>query len=598
MSDYQSIAARKQQHLESLIPPEWRLKASQIPAGMLSVADSVTNPSYSESINVVDIPRTCGLLTTQELHITEDYDIRSLLTELHSKRLTAEEVTRAFCKRAAIAQQLTRCLSEPLFNQALARARTLDAHIRTTNTPIGPLHGLPISVKDTFHITGVDATNGLAALAFHPSTKDADLVTLLQSLGAIIITKTNVPQTVSTLDTANHLFGRTMNPLNRRLTVGGSTGGEAALLALRGTTLSFGTDIGGSVRIPPMCVGKYGFKPSQGRIPYGGQQERGHLPAKNRIALQPVAGVMGHSVEDIGLALAEIVPRAELFGEDCIPGHWGPYALTPNPAAAPATKQKLTIGILRTDGLVEPLPPIRNILNEVASILQHNHNTSIELIDLPTPPALRKCQNIANKLMGIDGGNLMHDLLDQTNEPLIPWLQGRTKRRNPLTVPDLCELQHQRAQVEREMMSLWTYTSPKDNSNAERKERKIDAIIHPVAPHPVPEHDKYNAVGYTSSWVLLDYPAGVVPVRKVKMEDLEVGREMKNPVIGSWDRKNRELWDEKLVDRRVYLDSPLSVQVITPRLHEYELVMAMGVVDRAVKEFYSKSEAIKDTAKL
>ncbi|KAI2909198.1 hypothetical protein CBS11852_322 [Aspergillus niger] len=585
MSDYQSIAARKQQHLDSLIPPEWRLNASQIPAGMLSVADSVTNPSYSESINVVDIPRTCGLLTPHELHITEDYDIRSLLKELHSKRLSAEEVTRAFCKRAAIAQQLSRCLSEPLFTQALARARSLDAHLHTTNTPIGPLHGLPISVKDTFQITGVDATNGLAALAFHPSTKDADLVTLLQSLGAIIITKTNVPQTVSTLDTANHLFGRTLNPLNRRLTVGGSTGGEAALLALRGTTLSFGTDIGGSVRIPPMCVGKYGFKPSQGRLPYGGQQESGHLLAKNRIALQPVAGVMTHSVEDIGLALGEIVPWAELFGEDCIPGHWGPSSsLTP-------TKQKLTIGILRTDGLVEPLPPIRNILNEVATILHHHHH--IELIELPTPPALRKCQTIANKLMGVDGGNLMHDLLEQTNEPLIPWLQGRSKRRNPLTVPELCELQHQRAQVQREMMNMWTYTSPTDKETGSKK--RIDAIIHPVAPHPVPEHDKYNAVGYTSSWVLLDYPAGVVPVRKVTMEDLEVGREMKDPVRGSWDGKNRELWDEKLVDRRVYLDSPLSVQVITPRLHDYELYTAMGVIDRAVKEHYSKS---KDTAKL
>ncbi|PWY84102.1 general amidase [Aspergillus eucalypticola CBS 122712] len=592
MPDYHSIAARKQQHLESLIPPEWRLAASQIPAGMLSVADSVTNPSYSESINVVDIPRTCGLLTPHELHITEDYDIRSLLTELHSKRLTAEEVTRAFCKRAAIAQQLSRCLSEPLFTQALARARTLDAHLRTTNTPIGPLHGLPISVKDTFHITGVDATNGLAALAFHPSTKDADLVTLLQSLGAIIITKTNVPQTVSTLDTANNLFGRTLNPLNRRLTVGGSTGGEAALLALRGTTLSFGTDIGGSVRIPPMCVGKYGFKPSHGRLPYGGQQESGHLPAKNRIALQPVAGVMGHSVEDIGLALREIVPRAELFGEDCIPGNWGPSSSSSSSLSPAKQKQKLTIGILRTDGLVEPLPPIRNILNEVATILHHH---DIDLIDLPTPPALRKCQAIANKLMGVDGGNLMHDLLEQTNEPLIPWLQGRSKRRNPLTVPELCELQHQRAQVQREMMSMWTYTSPTDNQGNERMKRRIDAIIHPVAPHPVPEHDKYNAVGYTSSWVLLDYPAGVVPVRKVKMEDLEVGREMKDPVRGSWDAKNRELWDEKLVDRRIYLDSPLSVQVITPRLHDYELVVAMGVVDRAVKEHYSKSQ---DTAKL
>ena len=86
---------------------------------------------------------------------------------------------------------------------------------------------------------------------------------------------------------------------------------------------------------------------------------------------------------------------------------------------------------------------------------------------------------------------------------------------------------------------MWTYTSK--NTQGNDTKRRIDAIIHPVAPHPVPEHDKYNAVGYTSSWVLLDYPAGVVPVRKVKMEDLEVGREMKDPARGSWDAKNREL---------------------------------------------------------
>ncbi|PYI05609.1 amidase [Aspergillus sclerotiicarbonarius CBS 121057] len=580
MSDYQSIAARKQQHLDSLIPPEWRLDASQIPAGMLSPADSITQTSSYESINVTAIPRTCGLLTPHELHITEDYNVRALLTEIHSRRLTAEEVTRAFCKRAAIAHQLTRCLTEPLFTQALDRARALDTHLQSTSRPIGPLHGLPISIKDTFHIAHVDATNGLAALAFHPATHDASLVTLLHSLGAIIITKTNVPQTVGTLDTCNHLFGRTLNPLNRRLTVGGSTGGEAALLALRGSMLGFGTDIGGSVRIPPMCTGLYGFKPSQGRLPYGGQQDAGHIPAKGRISLQPVAGPLARSVEDIGFVMGEIVPRAELFGEDCIPGTWGPL-----PPISTPSKSKLRIGVLRSDGIVEPLPPIAKVLDEVARILRRT--SDIEVVEVPVPPALTKCQGLVNRLLGIDGGGLMMDLLEKTGEPLTPWLKGRMGRRKEITVSELGELQMQRAQLEREMLRMWTLNAADDD-----KTRRIDAIIHPVAPHPVPEMDRYNAIGYTSSWVLLDYPAGVVPVRTFREDDLELGREMTIPARGRWDEANRKLWTETTVDRRVYLDSPLSVQVITPKQHDYDLYRAMQIIDQAIRSESTKGTEI------
>ncbi|PWY91997.1 amidase, partial [Aspergillus heteromorphus CBS 117.55] len=577
MSDYQSIAARKQQHLDSLIPSEWRLNASQIPPGMLSPAESVTNTASYESVNVTGIPRTCGLLSPDELHITEDYDVRALLTEIHSKRLTSEEVVRAFCKRAAIAHQLTRCLTEPLFTQALDRARTLDAHLKRTSKPLGPLHGLPVSLKDTFQVTSTDATTGLASLAFHPSTQDSALITLLHSLGAIVIAKTNVPQTVAALDTVNNLFGRTLNPLNRQLTVGGSTGGEAALLALRGSMVGFGTDIGGSVRIPPMCVGIYGFKPSVGRVPFGGQQEVGHVGGIGRVSMQAVAGPMARSVHDIGVVMKEIVPQAELFGEDCIPGLWG--------EVGSFTGEKLRVGLLRKDGLVEPLPPIVRVLEEVAQVLRQT--PGVEVVELPVPKALAKCQGLANRLLGVDGGGAMMDLMEQMGEPLIPWLQGRMKRGKGLTATEVAALQRQRAEVERDMLRMWL---PEEVEG--QRTRRIDAIIHPVAPHPVPEPDRYNGVGYTSSWVLLDYPAGVVPVRKFREDDLELGKEMAVPVGGSWDKANRKLWTENTVDRRVYLDSPLSVQVITPKQHDYELYRAMQIVDEAIRS------GPRETAKL
>lgn len=310
------------------------------------------------------------------------------------------------------------------------------------------------------------------------------------------------------------------------------------MVAMRGCMVGFGTDIGGSIRVPAMCNGVYGFKPSVGRVPFGGQQD-GQVRGKGRMALQAVAGPLGRSVEDLGVVMKEILPRAELFGEDCIPGRWESETFTSN-QTGPENKTKFTVGILRSDGLVHPLPPITKLLDEVADILRDT--PGIEVIDLPTPPALAKCQSLAGKLMGVDDGSNMVNLLNATGEPLTPWLVGRMKLKpgKSLTVTQLAELQAQRSALEREMMKMWTF-SHSENGTVER--RRIDAVILPVAPHPVPEIDRYNAVGYTSSFVLLDYPAGVIPVRKFKESDLELGKEMMDhvPVLGGWDRVNREL---------------------------------------------------------
>ncbi|KAJ5883247.1 uncharacterized protein N7473_010133 [Penicillium subrubescens] len=567
---YVAIAQRKQDALAAAIPAEWRLPAHLIPAGMLSPAESITEgPKQYGRVNVMEIPRTCGILTAKELEITEKYDVRGLVAAMTGGKLKAEEVIRGFSKRAAIAHQLTRCITEPLFDRALRQAKELDAHLQRTGRPVGPLHGLPVSVKDTFCVKGVDTSIGLAALAFKPARKNADLVDLLESLGAVIIAKTNIPQTLGTLDSCNHLFGRTLNPLNRQWTAGGSTGGEGALLAMNGSMIGFGTDIGGSIRIPAMCQGLYGFKPSDGRVPYGGQ-EGGQIEGKGRISLQPVAGPLARSVADISAVMAEIVPRAELFGEDCIPGYWPP----PSVPASLAPPRNFTVGILKTDGLVTPLPPITRILEEVANHLRRT--PGVEVVEIPLPPVLPKCQALAGRLMGVDGGSNMLDLIESMGEPLTPWLQGRMKRGKALNINQLAQLQAQRAQVEKEMMKMWTLSTSS-------KSRQIDAIVCPIAPHPVPQMDRYNAVGYTSTFVLLDYPAGVVPVRPFVESDLELGRAMSDPVLGSWDKANRLLWDEKTVDRRVYLDSPLSVQVVTPKQHDYELFQAMEIIDRAVQ---------------
>ena len=238
---WKSIAAKKQEERDSRIPKEWRLKTST-----------------SDGDNLLQLPSTCGILTDQELKITEQYDATGLLSELAQGNFKAEQVVRAFAKRAAICQQATNCLTEILFEDALVRARELDAHFKKTGRPIGPLHGLPISLKDTLKIKGYDASVGVAALCFKPADTNSALVDLLLSKGAVVYCKTNIPQTMMALDSHNYVFGRTLNPRNTKLTAGGSSGGEGALIAMRGSILGVGTDVGGSIRIPAASNGLYG----------------------------------------------------------------------------------------------------------------------------------------------------------------------------------------------------------------------------------------------------------------------------------------------------------------------------------------------------
>lgn len=232
------IARRKRAARDALIPSQWRISSSLIPR-------DPPQPSAGPQ-NVLSVPSQ--VLSAQEREITEGYTVATLLEALRRRELSAAQVADAFCHRAAVAHQLTNCLTEPLFAQAAERATWLDRYLQDTGEVLGPLHGLPISMKDTFNIKGVDTSTGLASLCFKPAAGNGALVELLSSLGAVIVAKTNVPQTMASLDSVNNVFGRTMNPANRLITAGGSSGGEGVMVAMKGCMLGIGTDIGGSIR--------------------------------------------------------------------------------------------------------------------------------------------------------------------------------------------------------------------------------------------------------------------------------------------------------------------------------------------------------------
>jgi amidase len=165
----------------------------------------------------------------------------------------------------------------------------------------GPLHGVPMTVKDSFSTAGMRTTSGAPELADHVPTEDAAPVAAVRRAGAIVWAKTNLPIYAGDMQSYNEVFGTTSNPWDVERTPGGSSGGSAAALAARLTPLEIGSDIGGSIRLPANMSGVYGHKPSYGIVPAHGQ-----IPGPPGTLTQAdiaVAGPMARTAADLTLAL-------------------------------------------------------------------------------------------------------------------------------------------------------------------------------------------------------------------------------------------------------------------------------------------------------
>ncbi|KXT17834.1 hypothetical protein AC579_5339 [Pseudocercospora musae] len=243
--------------------------------------------------DVRDVPETYGLLTTRELEIT------------------------------GFLNDATKCLTEIFFEEAIARAKELDREQSSSpDRLLGPFQRPPISPKDSFRSPGYDSTTGIVCWAFQPDDDYSALPKLWLDRGAVLYRKTNVPQTMMTADSDNNL-GRTPNPANSRLTAGGSSGGEGALIGLRGCVWGMGTDIAGSIRIPSIADGIFGFRPSGSVVPYGGQKS----PAKPGMpGSAPVAGPIATSIracEDFKKTIMEAQPWK--YDPTCLHLNWNSY---------------------------------------------------------------------------------------------------------------------------------------------------------------------------------------------------------------------------------------------------------------------------------
>lgn len=226
-----------------------------------------------------------------------DMDASKLAEKIRNGELTSLEVVETYISQIERVNPYINAVVEKQYDQAIKQAKEYDKKAKEGHF-LGPLHGVPISMKESLDVKGMKTTGGLIHRRDLIAKSDALAVTRMKEAGAIILVKTNTPTLCFCQETDNKLFGRTNNPWDLKRTAGGSSGGEGALLSAGGSAAGLGSDIGGSIRFPSHFNGVVGFKPSKNQV-----SQKGHFPHITHPLQERMQsiGPMGKSVNDIEL---------------------------------------------------------------------------------------------------------------------------------------------------------------------------------------------------------------------------------------------------------------------------------------------------------
>jgi amidase len=229
-----------------------------------------------------------------------DLDATAAAREVATGRVRSRDLVEAMLQR--VEHSTTNAVITVDARAARAQADACDSAVRA-GTRLGRLHGVPMTVKDAWAVRGMRSTSGLPELADDVPEHDAVVVARLRAAGAVIVGKTNVPPGITGQETANSLFGRTVNPWQHDRTPGGSSGGAAAAVSQRLTRLEVGSDSGGSIRQPVHCCGVYGHVPTHGVVPLRGHRPQVPLGHVGKDVDLMTAGPLAASARDLELAL-------------------------------------------------------------------------------------------------------------------------------------------------------------------------------------------------------------------------------------------------------------------------------------------------------
>ena len=394
-------------------------------------------------------------------------------------------------------------------------AQAAEARLKDSSD-LGPLHGVPVSIKSSIDVAGLRCEAGTRLRAGYVASQDAPLVARLRAAGAIILGATNTAELLMAWETDNVLYGRTNNPWDLSRTPGGSSGGEAAAIAACLSAAGVGSDGGGSIRVPAHFSGICGLKPTPGRIP-----STGHFPnSVGPFALLGVVGPMARTVADLR-ALFEVMQGPD-DGDPCA---------APVPLRVAQGLKNVHIGFFEDDGRTPVTQAIRAAVQTAARCLQRAELHVSEF----RPDGLEEARQLWWKFFGVAGAMLLGPMLAGHEDELSPVLKefvGRTAAESSHTGQSL--------------LDTWIRRDVVRNSVLEQM-KKFPILLCPVAAVPAFRHGERSwrvdgrTVEYLDAWSysewfnLLGFPAAVVPVGN-SPEGLPVGVQ----IVG-------RPWEEELV---------------------------------------------------
>ncbi|KAM4641631.1 vitamin D3 hydroxylase-associated protein-like [Discoglossus pictus] len=421
----------------------------------------------------------------------------------------------------------------------------------------GPLYGVPVSIKEHIGYKGQPSTCGLVQYLHEVESADSVIVKVLKKMGAIVFAKTNVPQSLISLETSNPIYGHTVNPYNRAKGVSGSSGGEGALIGAGGSILGIGTDLGGSIRFPASVCGIAGFKPTTKRVSIHGIR-----PAIDGMLSIPLcAGPLARDVDSLALCMRALFCDEMSRLDVTIPP-------LPFNEEIYSTSKPLRIGYYDTDGYFLPNPGMRRVVLETKKLLEEAGHTLIPF----TPPRIEYMLNeLAMKSFFGDPETLRDKFKSNLVDPNIK--EQVILYRMPRAVKKIISflLRPLYPSMAYVLDSVCGASSVKDHWKHhivveeyqmefvnEWRKLNLDVVLCPML------GPAYNfgypakvlfTVSYTALYNVLQFPAGVVPVGSVTGADEEELKSYKG-----YRNDPCEKFYKKAVEGGVGL--PLSVQCV------------------------------------
>jgi fatty acid amide hydrolase len=488
--------------------------------------------------------------------------------------LSAVEAVEAHIARIEQVNPALNAVVVKRYEQARAEARAADEH-QAAGEPLGPLHGVPITIKESLDLAGTASTFGLPSRRDALAAEDDVYVARMRAAGAIILGKTNVAQALLYNESDNPLYGRTNNPWNVTRTPGGSSGGQAAIIAAGGSPLGLATDIAGSIRTPATFCGIAGMKSTAGRTPDPGLYSL-HIGQR---AISSQVGALARDVDDVALAV-------EIINGGRSPAVEPPMLLGDYRAV---DISQLRVAYYTDDGTFAVAPAVRRAVVEAAGMLAGRGAQVTEW----RPPDVARAVDIFFGLFSADGGRglmrtLKHDKKDPqlaqlarvagAPRPVLAVLRALLSVAGQRTAADMLRAFGHRGTlhywdlVQAQMDYQRTFATALDADEG----GPFDVIVCPAYALPALAHGATKnlviAGGYVVVYNLLGYPTGIVPVTRVQPGEERIrkrSRDAAERVARSTERDSAGL--------------PISVQVVARPWREHVALAAMCAIQGAAR---------------